>query len=65
MPRWTSPRAATATVAEPGSADFEAVIGALRRKYGIQYTALDAGNWLKRRLGRTPGTVAVVLSFPS
>ncbi len=56
--------AATAEVAEPGTADFEAVIGALRKKYGIQYTAIDIGNWLKRRIGRAPGTVAVVLTFP-
>jgi PPOX class probable F420-dependent enzyme len=57
--------AATATVAQPGSADFDAVIGALRKKYGIQYTAIDIGNWFKRRIGRAPGTVAVVLTFPS
>ena len=56
---------ATATVAEPGTDDFEAVIGALRKKYGIQYTALDVGNRLKRLVGRTPDTVAVVLTFPS
>lgn len=54
---------AVASVAEPGSADFEAVIGGLRGKYGIQYTAIDVGNWFKRRIGRAPGTVAVVLTF--
>ena len=56
--------AATATVAQPGSADFDVVIGALRKKYGVQYTAIDIGNWFKRRIGRAPGTVAVVLTFP-
>ena len=61
----TESSAPSTSVAEPGPADFEAVIGALRKKYGVQYTAIDVGNWFKRRIGRAPGTVAVVLTFPS
>jgi PPOX class probable F420-dependent enzyme len=55
--------AATGAVADQGTPDFEQVIGALRRKYGIQYTAIDVGNRLKRLIGREPDTVAVVLTL--
>jgi len=55
---------ATAVIAERDSPDFLAVIGALRKKYGVQYWFLDVGNWFKNLIGRTPDTVAVVLTLP-
>jgi len=55
---------ATATIADQGSADFELVIGALRKKYGVQYWFIDVGNKLKSLVGRTPDTVAILLTTP-
>lgn len=48
-------------VAVTDGADHDAVMAAVRRKYGIQYTMLDLGNRLKRLVGRAPAPEASVL----
>ena len=53
---------ATAAIADQGTPDFDLVIGALRKKYGVQYWFIDVGNKLKSMVGRAPDTVAILLT---
>ena len=51
--------AGTAVVATEGP-DYDAVVTALRKKYGIQFTAVHLGSGLKARFGRGNNAVVVI-----
>lgn len=51
--------AGTAVVATEGP-DYDAVVAALRKKYGIQFAAVHLGSGLKAKLGRGNNAVVVV-----